>query len=71
MGQPHPVTVFRYICAGTIEERIDAKLRAKRLLFQDMVDDVSIALPFPSTVNLTTALTEEELFGLFDLVKVR
>jgi hypothetical protein len=63
MGQPYPVTVFRYICAGTIEERIDAKLREKRRLFQDIVDDVSL--------DLGTALSEEELFGLFGLAAPR
>lgn len=59
MGQPYPVTIYRYICAGTIEERIDARLREKRQLFHDVVDDVSL--------DLTTALSEEELFGLFNL----
>lgn len=59
MGQPYPVTVFRYICAGTIEERIDSILREKRKLFQDIVDDVSL--------DLRLALTEKELFGLFGL----
>jgi SNF2 family DNA or RNA helicase len=63
MGQTFPVTVFRYICSGTIEERIDAKLRAKRLLFQEVVDDISL--------DLATALTEEELFGLFELQPTR
>jgi SNF2 family DNA or RNA helicase len=59
MGQAFPVTAFRYICSGTIEERIDAKLQAKRRLFKEIVDDVSI--------DLAAALTEEELFGLFEL----
>lgn len=59
MGQAHPVTVFRYICLSTIEERIDRILREKRQLFKETVDDVSL--------NLSVALTEEELFGLFDL----
>ncbi|MBI5016772.1 MAG: DEAD/DEAH box helicase [Deltaproteobacteria bacterium] len=59
MGQPYPVTVFRYTCANTIEERIDQKLREKRELFQEVVDDVSL--------DLKVALTQEELFGLFGL----
>jgi len=59
MGQTAPVTVYRYICAGTIEERIDAKLRVKRALFSEIVDDVSL--------DLATALSERELFGLFGL----
>jgi len=51
--------VYRYTCAGTIEERIDAKLREKRALFAEVVDDVSL--------DLAAVLTEEELFGLFGL----
>lgn len=34
-GQTYPVTIYRYLCANTIEERIDAKLREKRKLFQE------------------------------------
>ncbi|MBI2301230.1 MAG: hypothetical protein HYU66_20165 [Armatimonadetes bacterium] len=48
------------LCLDTIEERIDAILAAKRLLFQELVDDVSL--------DLTRALTRAELFGLFDLL---
>lgn len=59
MGQPVGVTVYRYVCAGTIEERIDAKLREKRALFDEIVDDVSL--------DLRATLTEEDLFGLFGL----
>jgi SNF2 family DNA or RNA helicase len=59
MGQTSQVTVYRYICANTIEERIDALLRGKRALFQDVVED--------ATIDLGTALTESELFGLFGM----
>jgi hypothetical protein len=59
IGQPFPVTAVRYTCVGTIEERIEEKLRSKRQLFADIVDDVSL--------DVSTALTEEELFGLFGL----
>jgi len=59
MGQEQAVTVYRYICFDTIEERIHRKLQEKRDLFRDVVDDV--------TLNLGTALTEQELFGLFGL----
>jgi SNF2 family DNA or RNA helicase len=58
-GQTYPVTVYRYTCIGTIEERIARKLEEKRQLFREVVDDVSL--------DLRTALTEEELFGLFGL----
>ena len=63
MGQPYPVTIFRYICAGTIEERIDATLKAKRKLFADLVDDV--------TLDITHALSADELFQLFGLSSPR
>jgi SNF2 family DNA or RNA helicase len=59
IGQRYPVTAFRYVCANTIEERIDAILRDKREIFRDVVDDVSL--------DLKSALTEEEVFGLFGL----
>lgn len=63
MGQTYPVTILRYICANTIEERIDRTLTAKRKMFQEVVDDVSL--------DLSSALTEEELFGLFGLTSPR
>jgi SNF2 family DNA or RNA helicase len=59
LGQQVPVTVYKYVCEDTIEERIDRILRAKQALFDELVDDVSI--------DLRTRLSREELFGLFDL----
>jgi SNF2 family DNA or RNA helicase len=59
LGQTFPVHVYRYILEGTIEERIDHVLREKQLLFDELVDGVSI--------DLKSALTSEELFGLFGL----
>lgn len=59
LGQTAPVTIYRYLCAGTIEERIDAKLREKRQIFQDVVEDASL--------DIASVLTESELFGLFGL----
>jgi SNF2 family DNA or RNA helicase len=59
MGQPFPVTVYRYICADTIEERIDRTLKAKRQLFHDLVEDVSL--------DIAVLLNEQEIFGLFGL----
>src|SRR6201995_3395967 len=58
MGQPYPVTIYRYTCAGTIEERIDRTLKDKRQLFDDLVDDVSL--------DLRATLNETEIFGLFN-----
>jgi SNF2 family DNA or RNA helicase len=58
-GQRCPVTVYRYTCIGTIEERIARKLEEKRALFRELVDDASM--------DLRAAFTEAELFGLFGL----
>ena len=60
MGQVYPVTVVKYTCQGTIEERIERILAAKQQLFDDTVDDVSL--------DLTSHLTRQDIFGLFDLV---
>jgi hypothetical protein len=59
IGQSSPVHVYKYICEGTIEERIDHILQEKQLLFDEIVDDVSL--------DLKARLTAEELFGLFGL----
>jgi SNF2 family DNA or RNA helicase len=59
IGQPSPVTVYKYLCADTIEERIDAVLRSKQALFDELVDDVSI--------DLERHLSPNEIFGLFGL----
>lgn len=63
LGQGYPVHVYKYTLEGTIEERIDRILRAKQLLFDEIVDDVSI--------DLQARLTGEELFGLFGLTPGR
>jgi len=41
IGQRSPVHVFAYLCADTIEQRIDEILTAKRELFADVVDGVA------------------------------
>ncbi len=58
-GQTLPVTVYKYVCEDTIEERIDGILRKKQALFEQLVDDVSL--------DLQKHLTAGELFGLFGL----
>ncbi|MCY7419528.1 MAG: DEAD/DEAH box helicase, partial [Chloroflexi bacterium] len=59
MGQRNPVTVFTYTCADTIEQRIRDILAAKRLLFDEVVDGVSL--------DLSKRLTADELRGLVGL----
>lgn len=59
MGQTVPVTVFKYTAIGTIEERIHQILTAKQVLFDEIVDDVSL--------DLASRLTSDEIFGLFGL----
>ncbi len=59
-GQIFPVNVYKYVCEATIEERIDQILQEKQLLFDELVDDVSL--------DLKLKLTTEELFGLFGLI---
>lgn len=58
-GQVVPVNVFKYMCVGTIEERIDAILQRKQRLFDEIIDDVSL--------DVESHLTAEEIFGLFGL----
>ena len=59
MGQTAKVNVIKYSCTDTIEERIDAILVRKQDLFDRLVDDVSM--------DLSSRLSREELFGLFGL----
>jgi SNF2 family DNA or RNA helicase len=60
LGQSFPVHVYTYTSEATIEEQIATILRSKQLLFDELVDEVTLDLP--------TTLTAGELFGLFDLV---
>jgi SNF2 family DNA or RNA helicase len=43
IGQHRPVQVFSYLCADTIEQRIDEILTEKRALFADVIDGVTTA----------------------------
>ena len=59
MGQQMKVNVIKYSCVGTIEERIDRILASKQLIFDQLVDDVSL--------DLSSQMNSDELFGLFGL----
>ena len=58
-GQTAKVNVIKYACTGTIEERIDAILKRKQDLFDQLIDDVSL--------NLPARLSSEEIFALFGI----
>ena len=61
IGQSAKVSVFKYFCVGTIEERIDEILKRKQRLFDELVDDVSL--------DLGARLSREDLYGLFGLTE--
>jgi SNF2 family DNA or RNA helicase len=58
IGQRHPVTVTRFLCEDTIEQRIAGVLEAKRKVFNDLIADAE---------KPAAMLTEDEIFGLFDI----
>lgn len=59
VGQRHPVTVTRFLAGETIEGRIASILEAKRKVFNDLL----AAADKPATMGLT----EDDIFGLFDI----
>ena len=59
IGQTAKLSVIKYICADTIEQRIDRILDEKQQLFDELVDDVSL--------DLSIRLSRKELLGLFGL----
>jgi SNF2 family DNA or RNA helicase len=59
IGQRFPVTVTRFLSQDTIEQRIASILDAKRKVFTDLLASADK----PAQMGLT----EEEIFGLFDL----
>jgi len=62
IGQEKTVFVTSLFTVDTIEERIQNILKRKRELFKSVIDGLS-------DTNLSKVLTEEELFGLFNLQK--
>lgn len=59
LGQAWPVHVYRYITPDTIEEEIDAVLRQKAALFEELIEDASLDAAIP--------WTQDELFRLAGL----
>ena len=60
IGQEKTVFVKTLYTVGTIEERIREILRRKEVLFTQVIDDLSVE-------EVAHRMTDEELFGLFDL----
>lgn len=59
IGQHRNVLVHKFVCRGTIEERIDEMIRSKQKLVEDVVD-----------TNVDINLTEMSDADLLDLVKL-
>ncbi|HEY3789275.1 MAG TPA: DEAD/DEAH box helicase, partial [Urbifossiella sp.] len=59
IGQKHPVTVTRFVAEETIEQRIAGILERKRQVFNDLLAQADK----PATLGLS----EDEIFGLFDI----
>jgi hypothetical protein len=59
LGQTQPVNVYRYVMVDTIEERIDALLKEKTRLFEQLLDGTSL--------DVTRLFDQRDLFGLFGL----
>ncbi|MBN1589360.1 MAG: DEAD/DEAH box helicase [Pirellulales bacterium] len=59
IGSAGPVTVTRFLALGTIEERINRILEEKRELFDTIFCD--------TRPHRRQSLSQEEIFGLFDL----
>jgi len=62
IGQDQKVSVHVLVCPGTIEDRIDQALRAKRLLASSVV---------PTTESAVTEMTDAELADLVALARDR
>lgn len=59
IGAAGPVTVTRFFAVGTIEERINQVLEEKREIFDTIFSDTE--------PHRSTSLTQQEIFGLFNL----
>ena len=59
IGQREPVFVTRFVTQGTIEGRIAEVLERKRQVFNELIEQNG---PPPAL-----GLTEDEIFGLFDI----
>ena len=63
IGAVGPVTVTRFISTDTVEEKIDRILQEKRKLSE-------MVLANAKGLNCSTSMSNEEIFGLFDKLRV-
>ncbi|HEX8757678.1 MAG TPA: DEAD/DEAH box helicase, partial [Steroidobacteraceae bacterium] len=59
IGQRHNVLVHKFVCRGTLEEKIDALIEAKAGLARNLLDE--------GGERLLTEMTDEELLGIVAL----
>ncbi|MBA2728609.1 MAG: SWF/SNF helicase family protein, partial [Parachlamydiaceae bacterium] len=59
IGQKHPVMVHKFICSGTIEEKIDMIITSKKKMSQEILEG--------GNEVLLTELSNEELLGMIAL----
>ena len=59
IGQQHNVLVHKFVCRGTLEEKIDALIEAKAGLARDLLDE--------GGERLLTEMSDEELLGIVAL----
>src|SRR5437588_12806191 len=59
IGQKEPVFVTRFVTLGTIEGRIAEVLERKRQLFNELIEQ--------NGPPAALGLTQDEIFGLFDI----
>jgi non-specific serine/threonine protein kinase len=61
IGQTRPVMVHKFICEGTLEERIDYLIRDKKRLATEVLEDRD------GSAGMLLAMSDEELLGMVQL----
>lgn len=61
IGQSRPVMVHKFICEGTLEERIDYLIRDKKRLATEVLEDRD------GSAGMLLAMSDEELLGMVQL----